>query len=208
MKKVICLVLASVTLAGLLFGCGKQKETPAENFRYTIANGEVTITDFIGTERDIYIPEEIEDRPVTKIDNGAFRGYDLTSVLIPGTVTVISRSAFEDCKCLEKVTLSKGLKVINEFAFYECDSLISVEIPEGVELLEGYAFSDCDSLKEVILPDDFEGFQILSFINSSRTPIDNPIEGSENAVLVVEKGSKAVSLIESYGEGMIPYRER
>ena len=207
MKKGIALLLILVMTLGLFGGCGAVV-TPVEDFDYEIVNGEVIITGYHGTDREIYIPAKIEERPVTQIDSGAFTGYDLTLVSIPSSVEVVSAGAFEKCVCLEKVTFSEGLKVIESFAFYECDALVTVELPDGLTLLDGFAFGDCDTLEEVILPDDFEGFEILSFINSSRRCIDNPIDGSDNAVLVVKKNSKAVSLIETYGEGTIPYRER
>ena len=68
------------------------------NFKYTIANGEVTIT---GVEnawyRDVVIPEEIDGYPVTTIGKSAFYNYSPASVIVPESVRKIEENAFTRC---------------------------------------------------------------------------------------------------------------
>lgn len=86
----------------ILAGCGTPTSSPIEDFSYEFKDGEVTITGYIGTDREIVIPDTIEDRPVTVIGEKAFQGYDMTSIIIPNTITIIQKRAFDDCKRLEK----------------------------------------------------------------------------------------------------------
>lgn len=210
MKRNMCMLLAVVMLTGLLFGCGKEKqnETPAENFTYTMTDGEVTITGFVGTDREIYIPAMIESRPVTKIGEFAFEDYDMTVVVFPETLEEIGRYAFTDCNCLESVVLPDNLMRVEESAFYECKSLKSVKINESLSYLGTYAFGGCDSLREVVLPENFDGFAreyrvkyasipgVGVFAEQEGEAILDPV-GSETTVLVVIDGSNAHRALES-----------
>ncbi|MDD7651517.1 MAG: leucine-rich repeat domain-containing protein [Candidatus Faecousia sp.] len=135
MKKKWIPALLVLTFVLLLTACGK-KETPAENFRYKRENGEITITGYTGADRGIVIPKEIDGRPVTKIGEQAFEGYDLTSVSFPETVTHIEMYAFRDCECLERVELPDSLLELGAWAFDECDALKELRIPKNAALEE------------------------------------------------------------------------
>ena len=67
-------------------------------------------------------------------------------------VTVIGRSAFDDCDRLQKLVLPNSLKIIKKWAFYGCDNLTSIRIPEGTHTIEDQALSHCISLKNIQLP--------------------------------------------------------
>lgn len=210
MKRNMRLLLVAVMLAGLLFGCGeaKRKETPAENFTYALTDGEVTITGFVGTDREIYIPEMIENRPVTKIGEFAFEDYDMTVVVFPDTLEEIGQYAFTDCNCLESVVFPDNLMRVEESAFYECKSLKSVKINESLSYLGTYAFGGCDMLREVVLPENFDGFAREYRVKYASIPgvgiyaeqegeaILDPV-GSDTTVLVVIEGSKAHRALEA-----------
>ena len=77
---------------------------------------------------DITIPETVNYRGatymVTRIDNWAFKGCtELTSVVIPNSVTYISDSAFENCSGLTSVTMGNSVTVIKDYAFRGCSGL-------------------------------------------------------------------------------------
>jgi hypothetical protein len=65
------------------------------DFQITTANGQVTITGYTGTERNVRIPSQINGLPVTSIGDSAFAGNILTSVTIPNSVTFIGGRAFD-----------------------------------------------------------------------------------------------------------------
>ena len=64
--------------------------TPKSCFTYTKTSTEVTITDYDNTcDKDVIIPSKIEGLPVTTIGSYAFSNNQLTSVVIPSSVSSI-----------------------------------------------------------------------------------------------------------------------
>ncbi len=88
---------------------------------------------------------------------------DITSISIPGGVTIIGDSAFHSCSSLTSVSIPEGVTSIGESAFYKCSSLESVTIPEGVTSIGGSAFSGCSSLTEITIPDSVDSIGLHSF---------------------------------------------
>jgi hypothetical protein len=69
---------------------GAVPESPTSDFRYTVSNGEVIITGYIGGESVVVIPREIDGMPVVELSN-VFRDIlDNLTIFIPNTVTRIS----------------------------------------------------------------------------------------------------------------------
>lgn len=148
------------------------------DFKYEIVNDEVTITGFnddkseVATpSKDVVIPAAIEDKPVTKIADGAFSGKIINTVAIPASVKEIGANAFKSCGYLTSVTLNEGLVTIGDSAFALCQklsacnipatvttigekafvgtALSAVAIPEGVTTVKDGAFQSCYSLTKV-----------------------------------------------------------
>ena len=90
----------------------------------------------VDTSGSIEIPQRLGRCPVVGIGRMAF--YDcrnLTSVLIPNTVTNIGGSAFSWCLKLSHMTIPGSVKQIGERAFSYCTNLENVEFNEGLETL-------------------------------------------------------------------------
>lgn len=88
---------------------------------------------------------------VITIKNFAFQGCkQLTSVVIPETITGFGARIFEGCSGLVSVTLPKNMKHIPQWMFISCSSLPSIEIPETVTSIADRAFTSCGKLTEVI----------------------------------------------------------
>ncbi len=92
------------------------------------------------------------DGSVTAIGENAFRGKDITSVVIPECVTSIGRGAFADCKYLGAVTLPSTLTTIEESVFIRCSALTSITIPETVTSIGYSAFEGCSKITNVEIP--------------------------------------------------------
>ena len=62
-----------------------------------------------------------------------FRDKDITSVVIPESVTVIGDRAFYNCSNLTSVVIGENVSTIGAYAFTGCSKLTSVEFknPEG-----------------------------------------------------------------------------
>ena len=65
-----------------------------------------------GSITDIVFPKYL-----VEIGEEAFKGSDVTSILMPNTVKNLGTHAFEDCKKLKEVTLSSSLTLIPMAAF-------------------------------------------------------------------------------------------
>lgn len=116
------------------------------------------------------IPEKIDNYPVFRIKNEAFRGNakirgidfgnrmknigagafadckNLKKLMIPWNVMVIEREAFLNCTGLEQVVLQEGVTHIGERVFADCKSLKRIYIPETVGMIEENAFEGCKNL--------------------------------------------------------------
>ena len=84
---------------------------------------------------DVVIPESVTYNDVTyrvtRIDEYAFSGSDLTSVTIPGSVTYIGEKAFHYCCGLDSITIPSSVTYIGESAFSGCRGLTSIKVETG-----------------------------------------------------------------------------
>ena len=65
---------------------------------------------------------------------------------------VIPKLMFGDCRALEKIDISEGIKTVSERAFYNCISVTELVLPKTLTKIGSYAFSG-GKLKEIILPE-------------------------------------------------------
>ena len=81
-------------------------------------NDIVSIVGYSGTETSIKIPDTINGKAVTSIDDYAFSYREnLTSITIPDSITCIGYEAFYDCENLTSVTIPKNVTEIGDYAF-------------------------------------------------------------------------------------------
>ena len=127
---------------------------------------------YLGEEKNVTVPSEIDGHTVVSIGNWAFlnknlssvsipygiknigdrafaENRNLTSVVIPDSVEAVGSEVFVECRGLESVTISKNLKRIGNYMFNQCHSLKTVEIPDSVEYIGEAAFNDNKSLQTV-----------------------------------------------------------
>lgn len=164
MKKIITIILSILLILILclsLCSCS-QSVSPIEDFEYEFNDGTVTITGYTGTDLEIVIPDTIEERPVTVIGKHAFSEYDMTSIVLPDTVTAIEYGAFDYCKLLEKIDIPDSVTHISSEAFRGCENLKEVNLGKGLTKISGGAFEGC-SLKSIHIPDNVTYFDC--FIN-------------------------------------------
>lgn len=124
---------------------------------YDDALNGIVIAGYEGEPTDIVIPDTIEDKPVVKIGDSAFKqdfmnNTGIKSIKIPDTVTVIGIQAFYNCAGITSIDIPDSVTTIDNAAFYSCESLTSIEIPDGVTTLGNSVFKSCTGLKSVKLP--------------------------------------------------------
>ncbi len=169
----LCLLVAQLLLPGAV----------QAQFTFTTNNGAITITGYTGSGGDVIIPSVINGYPVKNIGLYAFNPYptpyvhqnQVTSVVIPDSVTNIELGAFYECSELTNVVMStnvtelavevfgfsgltsftfpSGLIKIAGGAFDNCLNLTNVVIPSGVQYIGDYAFNDSYSMNSVTIPD-------------------------------------------------------
>lgn len=162
MKKLMCAAMAGITaLTSIVMtipASAAEKTHKYEDFEYEINGSEVTITKYVGDDSDVYIPDYIEGRRVTKIGQFAFadgsiyycnNNETLESVRLSAFLETIGSSAFRQCKSLEKVVFPQSLNEIGGGAFYE--SGVNEIVFGGNVILQGYAFSYCKNLETITL---------------------------------------------------------
>jgi len=101
----------------------QQKENPASDFEYEEKDGKIIITEYIGESKDVVIPKKINELPVVSIDDEAFYFSEITSVIIPNTVTNIGFKAFINNK-LTSVIIPNSVIDIG-FSAFENNQLTS-----------------------------------------------------------------------------------
>lgn len=65
------------------------------------------ITKYNGTDKNILIPDTIDNKPVKAIGKNSFKGTSIESVVFPESILSIGDNAFMDCSCLKEVSHNK-----------------------------------------------------------------------------------------------------
>ena len=117
--------------------------TPSTDFSYRLTeDGQgIVITRYSGDGGAVVIPAEIEGFPVVELGSRAFRGvdygpgYNITSVVIPASVKLISEDTFLGCVNLTSVTILGTGVQIEPWAFSSTSNLSELIIQDGDNVL-------------------------------------------------------------------------
>ena len=151
-------------------------------FTFTTNNGAITITGYTGAGGDIIIPNVINGYPVKNIGSFAFNPYprqdvhqnQVTSVVIPDSVTNIDSNAFLDCSQLTNVVMSTNVTVLATEVF-GFTGLTSFTFPSGLTSIGIGAFDNCLSLTNVVIPSGVQYIGVNAFdYNYSMTSVTIP----------------------------------
>ena len=88
---------------------------------------------------------------ITSIQQEAFNGTSISTLVIPDSCTSIGNSAFRGCKNLVSVSFGANLKKIDSYAFNGCKAITSICLPETFEDLGDWAFMNCSGLQKIYL---------------------------------------------------------
>lgn len=162
------------------------KASTEEDFSYTIltddeGNKYVEITDYIGDDIEVRIPNEIEGYPVKSIGEKAFylySGYYGQGVIyMPDSITNIGDRAFEKCSNLIKIVLSNNLETIGDYAFYRCEVESMPPLPDSVTSIGDYAFYDCFGFSELFIGNNVTRIEegTFAYTSISKLIIDDNV---------------------------------
>ena len=111
----------------------------------------ITACSYSGSER-LIIPNKFNGLIVDEISSRCFYGMqNLTSIIIPNSITSIGDSVFYNCSNLSSIVIGSGVTSIGIYAFYNCSSLTSIVIPDSVTSISGSMFANCINLTSVAI---------------------------------------------------------
>jgi len=103
-----------------------------ENYIYNEYENHIIIYEYVGNEKNISIPDYINDKPILAIDDSAFYGNQyIEEVIIPKTVIRIGHQTFIGCDNLKEVVLPDELRELGYHAFDVCPSLEKIYVKYG-----------------------------------------------------------------------------
>ena len=108
----------------LVYPSGKAKE-------YTLPAGTERIAD--GALTEACASKVILNRGLKEIGESAFYKSKITEMTLPDSVCKLGRRAFEECRSLGSVKLSKNLEEVFDFTFDGCVSLKKLHIPRKLK---------------------------------------------------------------------------
>ena len=90
------------------------------------------------------------------IEEKAFSGSMLDSIIIPDSVYHIGQNAFLACKNLKKVKYNGEIDEISVNCFGNCYELEDIDLQIGLKRINDLAFSSCIKLQYLFIPDGVE----------------------------------------------------
>ena len=159
------------------------------DYEYTfLDDGTVEISKYIGSDKEITIPDTIDGKKVTSISNYVFENcIGLESITIPENITNIEHMAFHYCTNLESINVDVNNNIYSsidgvlfnkeqdKIIFFPYNKSDSYEIPDSVTSIGDMAFYGCHNLTNIIIPDSITSIGNWAFKNcSSLTNITIP----------------------------------
>ena len=160
------------------------------DYEYALLDdGTVEITGYNGKAEKLTIPNMLNGKKVTSIDNRAFYLCNsLISIIIPDSVEKISVNPFAYCRTLKSIFVSSEhpyFFAIDGVLFRKADSCLisypkgreytTYNIPQGITAIESSAFYDCKFLTRVTIPASVTSIGDCAFyLCSSLTSISIP----------------------------------
>lgn len=111
-----------------------------DDFTYTSTASSITITGYLGSKKDVVIPEKIDDIPVAELSASAFTSKAIKSIRIPSSVIVIGENCFSNNQLVE-VIIPSGVKRIGTAAFMN-NQITTLVLSNTVEMIEDNAFKN------------------------------------------------------------------
>ncbi|MCH5188264.1 MAG: leucine-rich repeat domain-containing protein [Oscillospiraceae bacterium] len=194
-RKLLSFILAIMMVTGAVPAFAQEHGTLGEDglidivevgfAEYYVYEDHAEVAKYSTTVDDVLPPEltleaEIDEKPVTAIRNGVFRGQPgLRSVTVPESVVSIGSEAFSGCPDLVSVSAA-GAEFIDANAFLGCPMLKEVELSENLKTLSDGLFMNCTALKSIAIPKGTEVIGVGAF--KGCTALEN-IKFAEEAEL-------------------------
>ena len=162
---------------------------------------------YSGTEFNLVMPREYEDKTVTTIANSAFKGKfnscDSVNITFSSEITEVPTSCFDadlgDYNCnIKSINIHNNITSIGNAAFYSCRGLTSVTIGNSVTSIGNFAFYSCSGLTgELIIPDSVTSignyaFSSCSGLTEVKVSSGNTIYEDRGKNAIIEKSTNTI----------------
>lgn len=156
------------------------------------AQGELILTEYHGSARNLTIPESIDGYVVAEIGEGMFAKNALLELIeLPKTLRRIGERAFADCTKLESVGVSDAIESVGDDIFRNCDKLktLTLNAERSIVLVSPNAYRHVRDGKTftAALPIAFTDFSILGALT-----LDTDLALSRDHAMTI-RGSLAVA---------------
>ena len=150
--------------------------SPESDFKITVTDGKVTVTEYIGESDIAVIPETVDGQAVTTVAKNAFTGKKVRAIYIPDSVTLIEKSALEGIVGLATLrlpTLGDGENTHLGYLFgAESYDKNATKVPASLEVImlgdkiteiPDNAFAGCKGISAVDFPKTIEKIGKFAF---------------------------------------------
>ncbi len=140
-----------------------------------------TIVAYYGMEGTFYYTI---DYPANAIPQNAFyntyaSNSNLTSIILPSSLTSIEDQAFWDCTGLTSIIIPQSVTEIGDGAFGNCSGLTSINIPQSVTIIGNTAFASCTGLTSITAESSYpvdlsNSYSVFDGVNKTTCQLNVP----------------------------------
>lgn len=118
-------------------------------YEYFIEEGEAILTRYIGNEKDVTVPCEIDGYKVGELKGTFYENAKIKRVVLEEGITLIGEETFYGCKELEEVIIADTVRKLDRYAFAYC-GIEKITLPPNTHFVNEGCFYGCDKLKIVV----------------------------------------------------------
>ena len=163
---------------GVCTVCGNLRD-----WEFYVSGGNLTITKYKGTDKNLVIPETLVGYKVTSVADSAFKDCKtLEYVRIPDNVLSVGNDAFRGCSNLKEVYIGEKTGTVGSGAFYDCPKLALICVMNKSVSLKN-VFSGNDKRLVIYAYDNSSSAKSASSSGLAVVPFDYPKEkDGKNAI--------------------------
>ncbi len=138
-------------------------------WEYTFSNNQITLVRYIGEDLKVNIPNKIGSFTVTAIGNRCFLDSQITSVVIPASITYIGYEAFCGTTALTSVKFEdvSTIEYVGYNAFAQCSAESSFFDKDGFALINNVLIG-CKASGNVVLKNNVTQITGYAFMNNTK----------------------------------------